>query len=497
MDKTINKHYKKLKKFKESGILKHISAISGHKKKHVYLVGGVLRDLFLKHSLNKKIIDWDFAVRFGALELAKKAAHSLNGHYVVLDKINRTARVIYAENNQEFRLDFTDFRAKTLKGDLKKRDFTINSLCIDIEDLLQGNVQILDYFKAIEDIKYKKLRSASKDNFKDDPLRILRGFVFCCQWGFCFDINTAKLVKSNVFRILDVSPERVSEELAKIFGSKSSYKYVRTMDEFKVLDELFPEIEILRGIDQGLFHHLDVWDHSLESLAQLEKLLRVLPRKIPGQYAKKVNEYLACELCGNRSRLWILKLACLLHDIAKPQTKFVGDDQRVHFYTHEKQGSLMVKKIGKRLKLSGKETSVLSNIVLNHLRAGQLVNRRPSKRAKFRFIRDTGDNAVMILLLTIADRWAMQGILSKSKSFIFYEDELLKMISDIFKQQDSGGKAIKLLDGNQVMSLLGLSKGPLVGKILGKIEEAQAIKSIRNKQQAEDLAKQLYLRMRQ
>ena len=495
MGKTINKHYAKLKKFENSNILKHISTIARHKKKHIYLVGGALRDLFLSRLLNKKILDWDFAVCSGALALAKKVAKDLNAHYVVLDKINKTARVIYCENNREFRLDFTDFRAKTLKGDLKKRDFTINSLCVDIEDLLEGKLQLLDYFKAIEDIEHKKLRSVSKDNFKDDPLRILRGFVFCCQWGFCFDSKTARLARANVFRIADVSGERISEELAKVFGIKNIYKQIISMDDFGILDVIFPEIKVLRGVDQGSFHHLDVWNHSLESLAQLEELLRVLPRKIPKQYAEKVNKYLACELCGNRSRLWILKLSCLLHDIAKPQTKFVGDDQRVHFYTHEKQGSLIVKKIGKRLKLSGREIAVLSDLVLYHLRAGQLVNRRPGKRSKFRFFHDTGGNAIMILLLTLADRWAMQGVLSKSKSFIFYEDELLKMIIDVFKADDPIMKKPKLLNGNQLMTLLGLSKGPLIGNILAQIDEAQAINSIRSKQQAESLAKQLYLQM--
>ncbi|MFH1063315.1 MAG: HD domain-containing protein [Candidatus Omnitrophota bacterium] len=497
MAKTINQSFKKLKKFRNNKLLQAIQEISELQKQQVYLVGGALRDLFFKQKKQKKTIDWDFTIKSGALDFAKKLARRLDANYVLLDEKHKTARVICYENNQEFRLDFTDFRAKTLRGDLKKRDFTINSLYADVKDLLNGKAKIIDCFNAKEDIKDKILRITNKNNFKDDPLRILRGYAFSCQLGFSFDQATSALVKNNVFRLADVSPERISEELAKIFGAKCIYKHILKMDSFGVLDLIFPEIKALRGVEQGLFHHLDVWNHSLESLAQLEKLLRVLPKKIPANCVEQVNAYLEEELWGNRSRLWILKMACLMHDIAKPQTRSVGEDKKVHFYTHEKQGAQIVRRVGKRLKLSRKEIAVLSDIVLYHLRAGQLVNRMPSKRSKFRFLRDTADNAVLILLFTISDRWAMRGSFSKSKKFIFYEQELFKMIVGFFKDQNTVNKNPRLLNGNEVMSLLGVSKGPLIGKILAQIEEAQAIKSIRNKQQAENLASRLYAKMRQ
>lgn len=497
MVKIMNYSLKRLKEISDSKLLQFMQEISDSQKQQVYLVGGALRDLFFKQKNQKKTIDWDFTIQSGAFDFAKKLARRLDANYVVLDQNHKTARVIFKANNQEFRLDFTDFRAKTLRGDLKKRDFTINTLYINVKDLLNGSTEIVDCFGAIDDIKNKILRITSKDNFKDDPLRILRGYVFCCQLGLSFDPVTETLVKSNIFKLADVSPERISGELAKIFGSKRIYKHISKMDCFGVFDVIFPEIKSLRGVEQGLFHHLDVWDHSLESLAQLEKLLRVLPKKISVEYAEKVNVYLAEEICGQRSRLWLLKVACLMHDIAKPQTRFVSEDNRVHFYTHEKQGAQIVRRIGKSLKLSRKEVDILSGIVLYHLRAGQLVNRIPSKRSKFRFLKDTADNAVCILLLTIADRWAMQGSLSKSKNFVFHENELLKMIEGFFKEQNIVNKKPRFLNGDEVMSLLGLSKGPLVGRILAHIEEAQAIESIRNKQQAENLAYQLYTQMRQ
>jgi poly(A) polymerase len=497
MAETNRQSFNRLKKFRNNDILKAINLISEEKNQDVYLVGGALRDLFFSRDKQKTVIDWDFTLKSGSLDFAKKLAHRLNANYVVLDKQHKTARVIFYKDKQEFRLDFTDFKAKTLRGDLGKRDFTINTLCVRVKDLFHGNAKIIDCFGAINDIKTRTLKITSKNNFKDDPLRILRGFAFCCQLGFSFDQPTVGLIKKNVFKLSKVSRERISAELSKIFGAKNIYKHILKMDALGILDLIFPEINCLRGVDQGAFHHLDVWDHSLESLAQLEKLLRVLPKKISTECAVRVNAYLEDELSGNRTRLWILKMACLMHDIAKPQTRSVGEDKRVHFYTHEKQGAHIVRGIGKRLKLSRKEIAVLSDIVLYHLRAGQLVNRFPSKRSKFRFMRDTAENAVLILLFTISDRWAMQGVMSKSKKFIFYEQELFKMISGFFKEQNILNKNTRLLDGNELMNLLGLSKGPLIGKILDEIEEAQAVKEICNKQQAENLACRIYAQMRQ
>jgi UTP:GlnB (protein PII) uridylyltransferase len=288
-------------------------------------------------------------------------------------------------------------------------------------------------------------------------------------------------MKKSTAALRRVSPERIREELAKILKAPRSFGRCRIMDSLGIWEIILPETRLLRGLDQGGYHHLDVWGHSLQALAEAERVVRDQAKKLPPE----LKTYLQEPVGADRPRIWLLKLACLLHDIAKPQTRSIGDDGRVHFYTHEKKGGRIAGEIGRRLKLNRKEVKILQHAVYYHLRAGQLVNRVPSKRAKFRFFRDAGDDAVMILLLALADRRAMRGPLSRAARFTFLEAELFAMIADYFKQRRENRRHSPLLDGHAVMRLLKLPAGPLVGKILRELEEAQAVKAIRSRKEAE------------
>jgi len=490
MAKSIKINGYKLKKLKNDAVLKVLNGVARQLRVKVYLVGGTVRDLFIKRNTAERI-EWDFAVNKGAFKLGKILATHLNASYIILDKKNKTARLIYIKNKHYYQLDFTDFRARTLKEDLRRRDFSINTLCFDVQHLLDTKKSddiLVDYFKAVQDIKARRVRITRRQNFKDDPLRILRGFAFCAQFGFKWEPQTLTLIKKNAAALKTVSVERICEEMVKIFSTSFSCKQAILMDKYRILDIIFPEILSLRGVDQGLYHHLDIWGHSLESLAQLERLLRDLPRNIPAVYVQKIDAYLKQEVVNNRSRLWLLKLACLFHDLGKPKTRFVANDGKIHFYTHEKVGAQMIAHIGRRLKLSRKEINMLKMLVLYHLRAGQLVNRMPTEKAKFRFFRDTQDDAVSILLLTIADRWAMRGALSKKKSFVFIEKEIFNMIITFFKRKEKTQKVSRLLNGNDLQILLKIPPGPLVGKILNEIDEAQGLKGITTKDEAKELA---------
>lgn len=485
---------REINNFRNDVILKEIAQIARQLKIKVYLVGGAVRGLFLKEDLAKNI-DWDFAVDRGALKLSRLLARRLNAAYVVLDRKRKTARVVYTKNNQNFELDFVDLRAKTLREDLKLRDFTINTLCLDLRHLFRaGEIKkiVIDYFGAVKDIKAKIIRMASVNIFKDDPLRILRGFAFCAQFNFKIEPKTVLFMKRQSSKLPQVPKERITNELVKIFCAKNTDKYITEMDNLGILKIIFPEITFLIGIDQGMYHHLDVWQHSLETLKQLPLLIERIAKDMPKKYGLKLKTYLQEEIAYKRPRFWLLKLACLMHDLGKPATRTETQDEKVHFYTHEKVGAKMVINLGRRLKLSLKEISVLKNMVLYHLRPGQLVNRKPSRRAKFRFFRDTQEEALSILLLALADRRAMQGVLSKRKCFLFLEDEIVKMVIEFLKNKEQKINPPCLLNGHELMNFLHTHPGPIIGKILKEIEEAQAIKLIKTKEDARGLALQIY-----
>ena len=481
-------------KLRRDRVLKCLRNTAGCLDSRVYIVGGAVRDLLMTDK-REHTIDWDFAVEKNTLSIAKALALKLGATFILLDKKNKIARVIHKTKKRYYELDFAEFRGRTLREDLKRRDFTLNTVCFNIDSLEQkkfSRQNIVDYFGGIDDIKKREIKVTRKDNIADDPLRILRGFVFCLQFGFKFNVQTSRVIKKEISALSRVAVERVVCELIKIFSAPKSYPGVIQMDDWGVWDIIFPEIKLLRDLDQGEFHHLDGWKHSLETVKQLEKLIVQIEKHIPKKYVSSVTKYLAEEISCKRPRLWLLKLAALMHDIGKPQTRTESLEGRVHFYTHERVGAKIVEDIGKRLKLSSKEDKILSRMVRYHLRAGQLVNRFPSKRAKFRFFRDTKEDAVAIILLTIADRRAMQGRLSKKKQFIFLEAELFKMIADFFRTLPVKKKAVMLLDGSAVMRLLKIPPGPMVGEWLKELEEAQAIGTISTRKQAQKFLREIH-----
>ncbi|MCK4993672.1 MAG: HDIG domain-containing protein [Candidatus Omnitrophica bacterium] len=483
----------RLRALKQNSILKIVESTAREQNMSVYLVGGALRNLFVNQKSQRKF-DWDFVVSHNAVKLGKLVAKKLGAAFFVLDRSGRTARVICKDAGSLCELDFSDFKGRNIKEDLRRRDFTINTLCLDLHVLMADSSKraLLDYFSAVKDIKSKCVRLTDERNFSSDPLRILRGFTFCATFGFKFDEKSKELAKKSVYRLKRTSQERITEELVKIFTSSNSYKYILDMNGLGVLQVIFPETLLLLGLDQGEFHHLDAWAHSLQTLAELEKLLRTLDKKIFKKHSILTHAYLNEKISAVHSRLWLLKLACILHDIGKPATRFASPDGKIHFYGHEKEGANIVHNIGLRLKLSAKEIGVLKGLVLYHLRAGQIANGIPSEKAKFRFFRDTQDNAVMILLLTIADRKAMQGPLSRKKSFVFLEDEIFSMIVKYFKNAVQDKTIPRLLNGNEITRLLDIRPSPLVGKLLKEVEEAQALKMINTKKEAKSLVRDIY-----
>ncbi len=477
--------------FKKDRVFQEINALSQNLQMKVYLVGGALRDL-LSGRQKPGARNWDFIVMRDSLGFAEKLARILNGAYVVLDEESRTARVVLNREIPGYELDFAAPKAPALAEDLSRRDFTVNTFCFDLRDAAAADrIEVTDLYGGLADLRAKRIRMLKEKNFRDDPLRLLRGFSLAARLGFKIEKNTAAVLRKNSRRLRNVSPERIREELSKIFSAAQARPQVNEMALAGILDIIFPELAALKGLDQGKFHHLDAWEHSLETVSRLEKICRSLDKKIPKKYVSMTGEYLQAPVGGGRSLVWILKLAALLHDIGKLQTKIRGDDGRIHFYTHEKIGASTAREIGRRMKLSGREIKLLSDLVRYHLRPGQLVNRKPSKKAKFRFFRDTADNAVALLLLALADRAAMRGPAAKNKNFVFLEEELYKMICSFFKKKRNPRRQIPLINGYEVMALTGAGSGPGIGRILKSLEEAQALGKIRTKKEATVYAKKL------
>lgn len=444
----------------------------------LYLVGGVLRDLFLGRERENP--DFDFCLKKGAINFGRNLAKELKAGFVVLDKENGAARLVKIIKDKQYTLDFTDFRGKDLRGDLLLRDFTINSMALSLENIFIGddlNNLLIDPFGARQDLKNRLIKVVDKKAFAQDPLRILRAFSFSAIFGFKLDKQVLLLAKSERNKLLDVSYERIRDELFKILDTPCAFRFLSLLDKLKILGIVFPEIERTRNVRQGPYHHLDVWHHSLETVRQSESILEEL------KYNKEIQDYLNEPVSGQRSRRALLKLGAFLHDIGKPQA-LRREDGKTKFHGHERIGFEITKAIAKRLRLSCDEMESLERMVLWHLRPGYLGDSEVvTERAKFRYFRDTQNEAVSVLLLSIADQRSTRGPLTTKGSRVRHEKTCFSLIKEYFKKKKEK-KLIRLINGDDLIRRFKLEPSPLIGKILREIEELQAIGKIKTKPEA-------------
>ncbi|MFA6357531.1 MAG: HD domain-containing protein [Candidatus Omnitrophota bacterium] len=466
---------------KEKDILKPVYNFALAKKVKLFLVGGALRDLILKRT--KVNPDFDFCLKKGALTFGRRLAQEIRAAFVVLDEEHAACRLVKKIDGQVYTFDLSDFRAETLERDLLHRDFTINSLALELKHVFTGQdleELIIDPNSGRGDIKRKVIKVTSKDSFSEDPLRILRAFSLSCILKFNLDRETLALSKKERNKISGVSAERVREELFKILDSGSAYDSLVILDRLKILEIIFPEIKPMRKIGQGPHHHLDVWQHTLETLNQFELILKSVKRE-------EINSYLNEEVSGLRKRSSLLKLACILHDVGKPKA-LRREKGKIIFHGHERVGLGLTRVICRRLKLSNEECRCLERIVLWHLRPGYLASsKRPTQRAIFRYFRDTGSDALAVLLLSLADQRATKGPLATALSRVCHERTVKALINKLLKK-NSEIKPMRFLNGNDLMNKFKLAASPLIGKVLSRLEESQAIGMIKNKKEALSLA---------
>jgi poly(A) polymerase len=463
---------------KELTLFRQIHEFAVSRKTKLYLVGGILRDLYLKRKKDNP--DFDFTLRKHAIKFAKDLAKKIKAGFVVLDEEHGAARLVKKTENQFYTLDFTDFRGEDLYEDLLHRDFTVNSLALELEKAFSATDcrdYVIDLFGGRADLRNKTIRIVNKQAFAEDPLRILRSFSFSCLFGFKIEEKTLKLAVSERKKLGGVSWERIRDELFKIFSCPSCFQTIDALDRLRLLEVVLPEIKKMRGVQGGPYHHLDVWKHTLESLRQLEKLFLEFKKR------QEVNVYLDEYISGERSRRALLKLAILLHDIGKPKA-LRREGRKIKFHGHERIGLAFSEEIAERIKLSNEETRALKTIVLWHLRPGYLADTpKPTARSVFRYFRDAGKEAVAILLLSIADQRATKGRLSTREAGRQHERICSGLIKEYFKKK-SEKKVERLLSGNDLIKSFKLEPSPLIGGVLRELEELQAIKKIRNKKEA-------------
>lgn len=452
-----------------------IQKITKQRHIEVFLVGGALRD----RLLDRETYDYDFAVQRNAISFAKRFAQNIQGAFVLLDQEHGSARVVKKQQGQMFTFDFSDFRAESLRKDVRCRDFTINTFAVDMAlwDGASLDAHIVDYLGGRKDLNKRVIRMVSAKAFEQDPLRLLRAFALRAVLGFSIEKTTLLRIKKDSLLIRSVSAERIRDELFKIFESCRSGQVLKEMNRAGLLELVIPQVRVMFGVEQGTYHHLDVWMHALETVQQIDMLIDHY------DHDQDMMSYLDQRIAGHRSRKALLKLACVLHDVGKPQTR-VRQGERICFHGHEHAGRALSAAVAKQLKLSRRERHILGDMVQFHLRPGYLSNlKRPSAKAMFRYFRDTGTEAASIALLARADQRATRGPMTTEAEAAHHDAVCLGVI-DLFFQQQKQQPIIPLINGHDLIQRLGLQPSPLFSKILKEVQEAQATGKVNTVKQA-------------
>lgn len=463
-------------------------------------VGGAVRDALL----GRPIHDWDFAVERDALGLARAVADALRGDFYPLDAERDTGRVILrTESGARLELDFAVLRGDTLEADLAARDFTINALAVDEDNVL------VDPTGGLADLEARRIRAANERAFRDDPLRLLRAVRIEAELGFEIEPQTAAWILRDAPLLAQPSAERLRDEFVRLLALPGAAASVRRLDEFGLLVHVIPELETLKGVEQSPPHALDVWQHTLETVDTLEGILATVCSndfcsgdfsrpirgdlaRVLGQFAGDLCTHLAVEVSGGRDRALLLKLAMLLHDVGKPQARSQDEDGRIHFYNHELVGAQIAASLMRRLRFSQDEIERVRVLVGQHLRPAFLAQGGPlTRRAVYRYFRATGCAGVDVVLLALADCMAIWGPRLEGAHWTRRLEVAETLLTHWFEHHEETVAPPPLLTGGDVMAALGLEPGPQVGRLLETLREAQAAGEVRTREEALALVKRI------
>jgi poly(A) polymerase len=457
---------------------REVYALRDQREEELYLVGGAIRDALL----GRPVEDIDFIVFGDALGWATALAERISGRYVLLDPLHAVGRVVLPG----LTLDFARAGAEALEDELRRHDFTINAMAMPLRARDRRAVELVDPLGGLEDLAERRLVLAGPSSFTDDPIRILRAYRFCAEIGMELDPRTSAAARGAVRLLATVAPERIRYELWRIMAMPGSASIVAALDRVGALLVIFPECAEMQGAEQIGLAKIDIWRHALATYREVENLIDDPARTALSPVASEARAYL--EIPGNRETL---KLAALLHDVAKPQTKTYDEEGFTHFHGHDRLGGKVVQEIARqRLRLSAREGAALELLVERHMHPHLLGREEsPTERAMRRFLRAAGDHWVGLILLAYADALA-SGPEEKGGT----GDAVARLASKLAAQRRADAaleREPRLVSGHDLMRELGLRPGPAVGALLRQVEELRLEGKVRSRKEALDAARRL------
>jgi len=470
----------------------------------IYLVGGAVRDMML----NRLSHDLDFALPSNGISLARRVANALQADFMILDDERDTGRVIVTEpGDARTFLDFATYRGNNFDEDLRARDFTINAIAFDLRAST-----IIDPLNGASDLRAKTIRACSQTSISDDPIRILRAVRQAAAFDFKIELETRKAMMQAASLLPNISPERQRDELFKILEGPKPDASMRALEMLGVFPYILPELSAMKGVEQSLPHIYDVWEHTLSVLGYLEGILAALGTEKSseetsdpflvsltshlGRFRERFAAHFAESLNTDRSVRAALFFAALYHDVEKPATKSVDEAGRIRFFDHDVKGAEVAAKCSHAFNLSNDEVDRVKTIIKNHMRFHFFTSRmegnnkeEPSRKAIYRFFRDSGKAGIDLVLLGLADLRGIQGDTLTQETWDIALDVARILLENYWEKREETIAPPRLLDGNDLMRELNLESGRIVGQLLEAIREGQAIGNIETREQAIEFAR--------
>jgi putative nucleotidyltransferase with HDIG domain len=479
-------------------LLRRIAAELGPVAADTYLVGGSVRDLLLGRPPR----DFDLAVPGDAVGVAQRTADRLGAAFVPVGGAWGIARVALRDGGSPFLIDFSRLRG-AIEDDLAERDFTMNAMAVPLSSI-EASPALIDPFGGQDDLDSRIVRAVRPENLDADPLRLLRAVRFACVLEFAIAPGTAAAIRERAHQAGMPAPERIRDEFLQILRSDQAAAGLRLLDDLWLLDVLLPEITPAKGCEQPPEHYWDVFDHMVETVRVFDLLFTDQPaadvreatlQRLFWEEMGRLRDWrsrYAAEFSDMAPRSALLKLAALLHDIGKPHTKSVDPSGRTRFFGHSEVGARLAAGLLQRLRFSSRSVKYVSLLVEEHLRPTQMSSpgQPPTRRAIYRFFRDTGDAGLDVLLLSVADHAAARG---PTISWELWQQHIRYVLDVLQTATASEGtvRPARLVTGDDLMQALGIGPGKLVGRLLATIEEAQAAGEIQSREEALRLARQL------
>lgn len=458
-----------------------------------------------------------------AHRLACRLANRLGGFYARLHE--KASRVVLRNSDTigDLVLDFAPLHGKTVEQDLRARDFTLNALAAPLAPLLDrlannspltavGDI-LIDPLLGQADLEARLIQVVDTEVFRHDPLRMLRALRLAQRYTLTLATNTEMLIKRDAALLTRVAAERIHEELYTILAQPGALEQLHHLDRLGLLTTLVPELEAARDMRQPFPHYWNVLEHSLQCVSSLEGLAAALqtssetafPPELAPTPATGADLATIRELLHEAEQQQVfsfvelnappMKLATLLHDIGKPLTYTTDEKGAIHFYNHPYIGAPVASEILRRISASTRDRRLAQLVAAHHMRPGQLGQdgNAVTPRAIRRYFVDLGPTGILVILLSLADHLATLGPQPRTSAWARHLSVARLLLTSYIRER---AKILPphLVKPEELMSRLKIQPGPLLGRLLDTIAEAQTEGTVHSREEAILLARE-YIQM--